>query len=270
MTSNIETVGGFPVARYKHPERIGDIALIGMKHAQQTREPYDVLNAYLKERHTNGGEVHTEGIRRATHAEMGRVDKKVRRRVQLFDQELGYHSDVYRFLGLKLQKYCLEGFPLDDEGRPHHDSSAINGSIPWRPHDFSSLDFAMQLPGVYLGANLQDATNSYWWVRNLTPVQQELLAQSFFMDDEQRYLVMDELPSGPYSEANERIKSKYRALEVDVSVRQRDKLAVGAVRASALADPNMPITITWGESHMPGIGKGLEALGYELQAAPRT
>ncbi len=266
MASQQETVGGFPVVRFRHPERIGDIAIVGMAHAQPTAESYDALNAYLRDRHATGGEVHAEGIRDPTHYELGRVDKKTRRRARLFEDELLYHDRIDKLLGLELQKNSLEDFP-------HPDGEAKNfpvteREIPWRPHDFSSLDFAQRLPGIFLGAALQDTANSYWWAHRLTSAQQELLAKAFLIDDEElKDEIFDELPPEPYSPAIERIIAKYQPLEDDVMMRQRDAFAVAAIKASALTDPDMPITVTWGQAHLPGIGRGVEALGYEKQEA---
>lgn len=48
-----------------------------------------------------------------------------------------------------------------------------------------------------------------------------------------------------------------------VIVNNRDNIAIEALTAALLEQPERPVVLVWGQGHMPGISKGIEALGFK-------
>lgn len=251
MSEGLQAELDLPILHYTHPEKIGDIALVGMIHAMPDDRLYRERLEFIEQRQTNGSFVHCEGISPATHAELGRADKLSRRKYALLSTTFEYESRIFDLFA------CNQGKILDEENRIEHKDK----SLAWENHDINALQLVEKVPIEYLAALSQEMINMWSFILNLTPEQRGVYL-NFKCSDQ----AIESIPGFPVykeSKAINKVLEKYDMLFESIAIQDRDKIAIGAVRDALEKQPEASFTLVWGSDHLPGIGEGLEKLGYQ-------
>jgi hypothetical protein len=220
-----------PVCEYERDDTGSNIALVGMIHVG-SQEYFDRIGAYVGHREAAGAAVHYELTKPFT------------------PEEREQHPE-YSGLDLELKQAMLGNIALFS--RPFnlvYQTKALRYSPEWQNHDMSALEIIDSL-------GIDEVRKT---IENAKRIQQ---AEIFNDTDMLRLAVHGAFRLVPLVSAVRRLRGKDKTQEVIVD--RRNAVALAAVRNTLGADPAADLTLIWGAGHLPGLGKGLQQMGYELR-----
>ncbi len=238
MSDRLQIESGLPIVRYQHPERAGDVALVGMVHWLPDPTPYDEAYQYIAARQDAGSTIHYELILSAEEDELEQVDRLTKLKYDALQRRERAARHIADLLELTHQ--------TDHQGFRYHGNDNMD-TRGWENHDLTALEIVQRLPSQCLTERARRMTEVLSLVRGLRPDQRKGLRE-FILEEG---TLDDPVPDDPHAAVYEK-----------VIVGDRNEVALQAVERALQDNADASFTLIWGLAHLPGIGIGLEKRGY--------
>lgn len=219
-----------PIVTYRHRDRKNRVSLVGMIHIAQPAY-YESIQEFVDTRAAEGAFVHYERVKNMSPAVTQRLGPDLRRRIGLLK-------------GLANSPYALfEGMNVVRQ------RDALVCREEWQNHDALVAGVACRLSFGRL-AVFNAAVG---------------VAKGVFsrLSDDQRLMVVKGSLEKILDSSPEYVASRAAGKVGRVILGYRNDIALNAFDGQQSTHPGSDVVLVWGAGHVPGLGAGLEARGYE-------
>ncbi len=220
-----------PLVEFHNPLTGSNIGVVGMIHVAK-RPYYKFISDYTAIQQERGATVHFERVRLSNAEELGLVEPEISQSVRRFRAAITRVPEVMAVsLNLTSQR---EGIDYQPE---------------WQNHDSSDLELVSMLG--HSAVNRVAAINRVVSMLDcVVPLQYKRRALNLGF----QLLSQIDLEQAKKTKAKQHFDS--------VVIDHRNNIALAAVEKLLTDQPDSNIVMLWGSAHLPGIGAGLQKLGY--------